>query len=145
LTGKSTFAALADNLGRLLILDLDSGEIIRLYKGMRDVQAGWIWKRFELPATRLQDSGPAIRYVLFLVAYCPRGTLEVFTMKYQSRLLGMEVERNLKMISSAHSVFGGHQLRLNQFDSSLTNSDCFLVSSTGEIQKITIDSDLIIK
>lgn len=136
---------MTDNLGRLLVLDLDSGEIIRLYKGMRDVQARWIWKKVEIPVHMLLDSGPEVRYVLFLVAYCPRGTLEIFTMRYQSRLVGIEVERNLMLISSAHAVFGGHQLRVNQLDSSVLNSDCFLVSSNGQIQKIIIDSDLIIK
>jgi len=145
LTGKSTFAALTDNLGRLLVLDLDSGEIIRLYKGMRDVQAGWIWKKLDIPSHMLIDSGPKVRYVLLLVAYCPRGTLEVFTMRYQSRLIGIEVERNLILLSSAHSVFGGHHLRINQLEASALTADCFLASSTGQINRIVIDSDLIIK
>lgn len=145
LTGKSSFAALTDNLGRLLVLDLDSGEVIRLYKGMRDVQASWIMTKLEIPSDMLVDSGPAARCILLLVAYCPRGTLEVFTMKYHSRLFGLEVERNLTLVSSAHALFGGLQLRLNQIDSNPTHSYCFLVGSNGVIQKIVIDPEMIIK
>lgn len=112
---------------------------------MRDVQAGWILKKLEIPSDILVDSGPTVRYILLLVAYCPRGTLEVFTMRYQSRLVGIEVERNLTLFSSAYAIFGGLQLRINQIDSNPTHSDCYLVSSNGLIQKIVIDSEIILK
>ena len=147
LTGKSSLAALTDNLGRILVLDLDSGEIIRLYKGMRDAQAGWILKKVEISSNLGLESGPRLRYVLFLVAYCPRGTLEVFTMKYQKRLVGIEVDRNLTLVSSAHALFGGHQLRVNQVNPNPTVSDsnCFLISPTGQIQKVVLEDDLVVQ
>ncbi|OUM70159.1 hypothetical protein PIROE2DRAFT_1854, partial [Piromyces sp. E2] len=41
-TGKSTLAALTDSYGRVILLDLESCSIIRMWKGMRDAQCGWI-------------------------------------------------------------------------------------------------------
>ncbi|KAG4101594.1 hypothetical protein H8356DRAFT_1655786 [Neocallimastix lanati (nom. inval.)] len=41
-TGKSSLAALTDSYGRVILLDLESCTIIRMWKGMRDAQCGWI-------------------------------------------------------------------------------------------------------
>lgn len=41
-TGKSSLAALTDSFGRVILLDLESCTIIRMWKGMRDAQCGWI-------------------------------------------------------------------------------------------------------
>ncbi|ORX48964.1 hypothetical protein BCR36DRAFT_328764 [Piromyces finnis] len=41
-TGKSTLAALTDSYGRVILLDLETCTIIRMWKGMRDAQCGWI-------------------------------------------------------------------------------------------------------
>jgi len=42
LTGKSSLAALTDSYGRVILLDLESCTIVRMWKGMRDAQCGWI-------------------------------------------------------------------------------------------------------
>ncbi|KAJ3278296.1 Rab3 GTPase-activating protein non-catalytic subunit [Borealophlyctis nickersoniae] len=41
-TGKSPLAVLADSLGRVMVLDVEEGELIRMWKGIRDAQCGWV-------------------------------------------------------------------------------------------------------
>jgi hypothetical protein len=42
ITGIPRVAALSDNLGRVLLIDVDDATVLRIFKGYRDAQCGWV-------------------------------------------------------------------------------------------------------
>lgn len=52
----SRFAALADNLGRVILLDVPRRQMLRMWKGYREAQCAWIWA--EPPQTSSRTGSP---------------------------------------------------------------------------------------
>lgn len=68
----NNIAAATDSFGRVILFDTLKGIAIRIFKGYRDAQIGWICVDDE------SDEKENRRYALYLVIYAPRrGLLEV--------------------------------------------------------------------
>jgi hypothetical protein len=132
--GKSSLAAMTDNMGRVLILDVDLGAIIRIIKGVRDAQVAWVQQRIDADELGVEIK----RTVLLLVIYTPRGTLEVFLMRNGPRILGMEIDRGMKLIPAMCGMLGGSYFQLNQEVPPLAS--CYLMSPSGDLRKLVIPS-----
>ena len=79
------YAALADGFGRVLLADLENMTFIRIWKGYRNVQCGWIVSK-ETAA----DHSP--RSALFLIIFtAKRGILEVWPARFGSRVAAFDV------------------------------------------------------
>lgn len=50
------YAALTDNLGRVILLDVPHRQMLRMWKGYRDAQCAWLWA--EPPPASLRNSSP---------------------------------------------------------------------------------------
>lgn len=68
----NNLAATTDSFGRVILIDVAKGIAIRVFKGYRDAQIGWIC---------VDDEGEEKinkRYALYLIIYAPRrGLVEV--------------------------------------------------------------------
>jgi hypothetical protein len=131
-SSAGNLAALTDNLGRVLILDVDEGVIIRIIKGVRDAQVGWILTT--LPEDPVFPSMP--RKALLLAVYSSRGALEVFAMRSGHKVIAIQVERGLKLLQVAHGMLGGAYWRMNTKQE--YEYSCFLISSSGEMMRILV-------
>lgn len=132
ISSAGNLAALTDNLGRVLILDVDQGIIIRIIKGVRDAQIGWILTT--LPEDPALNQMP--RKALLLAVYSSRGALEIFAMRSGRKVVAIQVERGLKLLQVAHGMLGGAYWRMNtkhEYEYS-----CFLISSNGEMTRILV-------
>lgn len=70
----NNIAAVTDSFGRVILFDTLKGIAIRIFKGYRDAQIGWICVDDE------SDEKENRRYALYLVIYAPRrGLLEVIS------------------------------------------------------------------
>lgn len=68
----NNLAATTDSFGRVVLIDVLKGIAVRVFKGYREAQIGWIWVDDE------SDDKINKRYALYLVIYAPkRGLLEV--------------------------------------------------------------------
>ncbi|KAI8893373.1 Rab3 GTPase-activating protein regulatory subunit N-terminus-domain-containing protein [Globomyces pollinis-pini] len=126
-TFNEVYAALADTLGRVLLFDPSDGTIIRMWKGWRDAQFGWI------QLVDLQG-----RLHLLLVLYTPRGVLEIYSIPYGSRIAVASVGRDLELIQTPSGILGGVYWKGQTF---LTK--CFLIDQSGSINEITVDVESI--
>ena len=69
----NNLAAITDSFARIILIDIVKGIAIRVFKGYRDAQIGWICVDDET------DDKNNKRYALYLIIYAPRrGLLEVF-------------------------------------------------------------------
>jgi hypothetical protein len=125
-----SLAALTDNLGRIIVLDTDQGQIIRVFKGMRDAQVAWL--PYQLPESS--------QTFLLLVAYSNRGVLEIFLMRDGRKILAVPTERDLKLIQVGYGIFGG---TYRKTEPERRTSGCFLLSNSGQMSQIVLPPELV--
>ncbi|KAF0044808.1 hypothetical protein F2P81_003966 [Scophthalmus maximus] len=84
----NTLAGVTDDFGRVTLLDLARGIAIRMWKGYRDAQLGWLQVPEERGDREFSPSASLPRrHALFLVIYAPRrGILEVWAMQQGPRV-----------------------------------------------------------
>ncbi|KAF9546802.1 Rab3 GTPase-activating protein non-catalytic subunit [Mortierella hygrophila] len=158
----SKLAAMTDSLGRVLLVDLEECEIIRMWKGLRGARCGWLQEERIVKVGRgMGDSGdtagPTKRHlVLYLVIYAPkRGTVEIYPARQGKRAgllqigLGWKVCTTfttpigkpavLDRIKGAPSGSGARDssgavpsIPASQYDL----AQCFLVGPTGEVKRV---------
>ncbi|KAI8928295.1 Rab3 GTPase-activating protein regulatory subunit N-terminus-domain-containing protein [Entophlyctis helioformis] len=126
-----SLAVMTDSLGRVLLMDTEEGEIVRMWKGIRDAQVGWIQVVDEAAGT----SKPVI---LVLAIYNPRGVLELYLMRHRQRIAIVNPGAGMRLVQTAPGVLGGMYWRLAEPHSHGPLASCFLVSPTGDVRKIQL-------
>ncbi|KAI1295485.1 Rab3 GTPase-activating protein regulatory subunit [Halotydeus destructor] len=117
------FAAVSDELGRVVLVDIRSKLVVRMWKGYREAECGWI--------RVLEDSTNALsRKCLLLVIYAPkRGIVEIWKCVKGSRIAAFNVGKNCRLVYNYYDVFG--QNHLVKRDSLNSASGCFLFDRTN--------------
>nr|XP_058131215.1 rab3 GTPase-activating protein non-catalytic subunit isoform X3 [Dasypus novemcinctus] len=111
----NTLAAVTDDFGRVILLDVARGIAIRMWKGYRDAQIGWIQIVEDLhervpekvdfsPFGNTQ--GPS-RVAQFLVIYAPRrGILEVWSTQQGPRVGAFNVGKHCRLLYPGYKIMG---------------------------------------
>uniref|UniRef100_A0A8C4PK21 RAB3 GTPase activating non-catalytic protein subunit 2 n=1 Tax=Equus asinus asinus TaxID=83772 RepID=A0A8C4PK21_EQUAS len=111
----NTLAAVTDDFGRVILLDVARGIAIRMWKGYRDAQTGWIQIVEDLhervpekvdfsPFGNTQ--GPS-RVAQFLVIYAPRrGILEVWSTQQGPRVGAFNVGKHCRLLYPGYKIMG---------------------------------------
>ncbi|KAE9043174.1 hypothetical protein PR001_g5902 [Phytophthora rubi] len=106
-TGR--LAAVADTLGRILLVDTSRMIVIRMWKGYRNAQCGW------MQGTEGARRPPG----LYLVIYsAQRGIVEVWRARYGPRVFSFAVGNSAKLFT--------------QFDPATRRTKCIVLSKVGE-------------
>ncbi|XP_049285580.1 rab3 GTPase-activating protein regulatory subunit isoform X1 [Anopheles funestus] len=105
-------AAVADHLGRIILVDCQRGIALRIWKGYRDAQCGFVEVSEKPPkessatvgATRKIDR----RKALFLVIYAPRrSVLEIWSLRSGGpKVAAFSAAKNGQLIYNTHSQMG---------------------------------------
>ncbi|CAI2173035.1 15184_t:CDS:10 [Funneliformis geosporum] len=134
--GKYQLAALTDSFGRVTLIDVEEGEIIAMYKGIRNARCGWveaiedddtedndksneyiqIKSKNDLPSSTSTSSSfiEEIKYrkrskriTLFLVIYSPlRGIVEIHHMRHGIRVGHFSIGLGWHVVTSASAPLG---------------------------------------
>jgi len=148
------YAALTDNLGRVLLLDVPRRQMLRMWKGYRNGQCAWLW--VEQPPTRTSSSRsltlrpppPTHKQTertmpLFLVIYAPRrGILEVWHTRHGSRIGILNVGVGGRLLTTTCPL--GSNLVARELSPSQQTQRipfpprCFLLLPSGRLVEITI-------
>lgn len=84
---SSSLVATTDNLGRVILIDLETQQPVRMWKGMRNVSLHFA----ELPCNHL-TVGKSVRSKLYLVIHgYKRGTIEVYRLRQGPRVAAASV------------------------------------------------------
>ncbi|KAH0510507.1 Rab3 GTPase-activating protein non-catalytic subunit [Microtus ochrogaster] len=111
----NTLAAVTDDFGRVILLDVARGIAIRMWKGYRDAQIGWIQIVEDLHE-RVPEKGEfspfgntqgPSRVAQFLVIYAPRrGILEVWNTQQGPRVGAFNVGKHCRLLYPGYKIMG---------------------------------------
>ncbi|XP_071079517.1 rab3 GTPase-activating protein non-catalytic subunit-like [Haliotis cracherodii] len=135
LSPSCKYAAFTDGFGRVTLVDVERGIAIRMWKGYRDAQVGWIQVREDDGSgSRNRDHS---RVAQFLVIYAPRrGILEVWTAANGPRVAAFNVSKWCQLVCPSSGMMG-----LNNVTSRGVKSrafQCALVDPEGFVKTLEV-------
>jgi len=129
--GKRGIAAVCDSLARVLLIDLNTRAVLRMWKGYREAQVGFI-RAYDDTNHRASK-----KMALFLVIYAPRrGILEIWSCINGPRVGAFNINKNDRLLFPEHGMLG------MTFEKSLSSCNmlqcCLLDSNSGSLKHIYI-------
>eukprot|EP00039_Didymoeca_costata_P028013 m.19722 g.19722 ORF g.19722 m.19722 type:complete len:1315 (-) comp6659_c0_seq1:628-4572(-) len=128
--------AMTDDFGRVLLYNVPTNTISRVWKGYRDAQSGWV-TTLEKPdetdpsqGTRADSGASRLppKRCMFLVILAPkRHILEVWTPALGKRVAAFNLEPECSLLT----------LRDQRLEGGI-NASCFVVSPSGTIKSVTV-------
>ncbi|XP_061394474.1 rab3 GTPase-activating protein non-catalytic subunit [Musca vetustissima] len=96
-------AAVIDSLDRVLLVDTQRSEIIRVWKGYREAQCAFV----PVKEKTLKGVQTSRRKTLFLVIYAPRlGCLEIWPLQHGPKVAAFTVSKNGQLAYNTHGLLG---------------------------------------
>ncbi|KAI8361824.1 Rab3 GTPase-activating protein regulatory subunit N-terminus-domain-containing protein [Choanephora cucurbitarum] len=134
-------AVTSDALGRVILWDVNQGEMIRLWKGVRDAVCGWVEVVEHELYQRKPD--PIPRVLLFLVIYTSRrGILKVFQMRHGQQVGAYHVGSDWHLVPCGQEPLGSSMVSVDRRYRSTGKDDglasCLLIGPDGEVRRIKI-------
>ncbi|XP_019597251.2 rab3 GTPase-activating protein non-catalytic subunit [Rhinolophus sinicus] len=142
----NTLAAVTDDFGRVLLLDVARGIAIRMWKGYRDAQIGWIQivedlhervpEKVDLsPFGNTQ--GPS-RVAQFLVIYAPRrGILEVWSTQQGPRVGAFNVGKHCRLLYPGYKIMGLNNVTSQSWQPQ-THQICLVDPVSGSMKTVVV-------
>ncbi|XP_066527390.1 rab3 GTPase-activating protein non-catalytic subunit isoform X2 [Hoplias malabaricus] len=135
----NTMAGVTDDFGRVTLLDVARGIAIRMWKGYRDAQLGWV-QVSEARGEREIATSPSMprRHAQFLVIYAPRrGILEVWGTQHGPRVGAFTVGKNCRLLYPGYRLMGVNSVTSQGWHLH-TQQVCLFDPTTGVLRSITI-------
>uniref|UniRef100_A0AAQ5Y5N3 RAB3 GTPase activating protein subunit 2 (non-catalytic) n=1 Tax=Amphiprion ocellaris TaxID=80972 RepID=A0AAQ5Y5N3_AMPOC len=142
----NTLAGVTDDFGRVTLLDLARGIAIRMWKGYRDAQLGWL----QIPEERGdREFSPSAslprRHALFLVIYAPRrGILEVWAMQQGPRVGAFTVGKHCRLLYAGYRLMGVNSVTSQGWQLH-TQQVCLMDPSTGVLRTVNVPFHLALR
>lgn len=96
-------AAVIDNLDRVLLVDTQRSEILRVWKGYREAQCAFV----PIKEKTLKGVHTSRRKTIFLVIYAPRlGCLEIWPLQNGPKVAAFTVSKFGQLAYNTHSLMG---------------------------------------
>uniref|UniRef100_UPI0000F20220 rab3 GTPase-activating protein non-catalytic subunit n=1 Tax=Danio rerio TaxID=7955 RepID=UPI0000F20220 len=135
----NTMAGVTDDFGRVTLLDVARGIAIRMWKGYRDAQLGWV-QVSEARGERDIATSPSMprRHAQFLVIYAPRrGILEVWGTQHGPRVGAFTVGKHCRLLYGGHRLMGVNSVTSQGWQIH-TQQVCLFDPVNGALRAITI-------
>nr|CAB3265375.1 rab3 GTPase-activating protein non-catalytic subunit [Phallusia mammillata] len=130
--GCNWLAAVTDSFGRIILLDITDGYILRMWKGYRDAQVSFMRVFDETQKDNIKNSHNSS---LFLVVFAPkRGILEVWCCIFGPRVAAFNINRTSRLLKVGHeTLMPDHAVENNRM-----KTWCCIISIDGQISSINI-------
>ncbi|XP_072265981.1 rab3 GTPase-activating protein non-catalytic subunit isoform X1 [Pyxicephalus adspersus] len=142
----NTLAAVTDDYGRVILLDVGRGVAIRMWKGYRDAQIGWMQIVEDLHERESERShyspfgsvqGPC-RVAQFLVIYAPRrGILEVWSTQQGPRVGAFNVGKHCRLLYPGYKIMGLNNVTSQGWQPQ-TFQICLIDPVSGNVRTVNI-------
>ncbi|XP_021378713.1 rab3 GTPase-activating protein non-catalytic subunit-like isoform X1 [Mizuhopecten yessoensis] len=135
LSPNNNYAATTDSFGRVTLIDVENGIAVRMWKGYRDAQLGWIQVREDnLHGNHDQELA---RVAQFLIFYAPRrGILEVWTAANGPRVAAFNVNKWCRLVCPSYGIMGLNNVTCRGVKTKVFQ--CALIEPTGIIKTLDI-------
>lgn len=126
------YAAISDSVGRVLVVDVNRGVTIRMFKGYREAQCAFI----QVPNEKKSRQRGNTKNALFLVVYSgKKGTLEVFSMQKGKKIVTFTAAKYSRLIYIDYGVMGFTTTTKSRYVCPYT---CTLMDNDGKIKEIIV-------
>ncbi|XP_060789267.1 rab3 GTPase-activating protein non-catalytic subunit isoform X2 [Neoarius graeffei] len=135
----NTMAGVTDDFGRVTLLDVVRGITIRMWKGYRDAQLGWV-QVCEAHGDRDLATSPSMprRCAQFLVIYAPRrGILEVWGTQHGPRVGAFTVGKHCRLLYPGYRLMGVNSVTSQGWHLH-TQQVCLFDPVNGVLRTITV-------
>uniref|UniRef100_A0A672M2A7 Rab3 GTPase-activating protein non-catalytic subunit-like n=1 Tax=Sinocyclocheilus grahami TaxID=75366 RepID=A0A672M2A7_SINGR len=135
----NTMAGVTDDFGRVTLLDVARGIAIRMWKGYRDAQLGWV-QVSEARGERDLAISPSMprRHAQFLVIYAPRrGILEVWGTQHGPRVGAFTVGKHCRLLYAGHRLMGVNSVTSQGWQIH-TQQVCLFDPVNGALRAVTV-------
>ncbi|XP_051042467.1 rab3 GTPase-activating protein non-catalytic subunit isoform X1 [Phodopus roborovskii] len=142
----NTLAAVTDDFGRVILLDVTRGIAIRMWKGYRDAQIGWIQIVEDLHE-RVPEKGDLSpfgntqgpsRVAQFLVIYAPRrGILEVWNTQQGPRVGAFNVGKHCRLLYPGYKIMGLNNVTSQSWQPQ-TYQICLVDPVSASVKTVTV-------
>ncbi|XP_023566117.1 rab3 GTPase-activating protein non-catalytic subunit isoform X2 [Octodon degus] len=142
----NTLAAVTDDFGRVILLDVARGIAVRMWKGYRDAQVGWVQIVEDLqerapetadPTPFGSSQGPS-RVAQFLVIYAPRrGILEVWSTQQGPRVGAFNVGKHCRLLYPGYKIMGLNNITSQSWQPQ-TYQICLVDPVSGSVKTVNI-------
>ncbi|XP_034827248.1 LOW QUALITY PROTEIN: rab3 GTPase-activating protein non-catalytic subunit [Maniola hyperantus] len=131
-------AAFTDSLGRVAVLDISKGYVIKLFKGCRDAQCAFV-QIFDADTKKPQLSlVKEIRRALFLIIYNPKkGLIDIRLMQRGSRVAVFTATKNGKLLYNTCGLTGAEKNYTHK-KLNLPEFQCVLIDPDGKLKRFNI-------
>ncbi|XP_033631830.1 rab3 GTPase-activating protein non-catalytic subunit-like [Asterias rubens] len=142
-------AVSTDSFGRVILIDLVRGIAVRMWKGYRDAQCGWISVTEDIlrdksdpAATKAQRQRTrqfGARVALFLVIYAPRrGILEIWNTQQGPRVAAFNVPKSCQLLCPGYGMMGLNSLSIQDSRAKPRTLQCCLIQADGLVRTIGV-------
>ncbi|XP_038616705.1 rab3 GTPase-activating protein non-catalytic subunit isoform X2 [Tachyglossus aculeatus] len=142
----NTLAAVTDDFGRVILLDVTRGLAIRMWKGYRDAQIGWVQVVEDLHERESEKTdlspfgntqGPS-RVAQFLVIYAPRrGILEVWSTQQGPRVGAFNVGKHCRLLYPGYKIMGLNNVTSQSWQPQ-THQICLVDPESGGVKTVNV-------
>ncbi|PNF37324.1 hypothetical protein B7P43_G00463 [Cryptotermes secundus] len=131
-------SVVSDSLGRIILIDNLRGLAVRMWKGYRDAQCGWLEVQEETGRGGVSSrSAPLPRTALFLVIYEPKqGVIEIWAMQQGPRVAKFTASKSGRLLHMGHGFMGLDNNPLEGGNKS--QFSCVFVDPGGLIKEISV-------
>lgn len=126
-------AAVTDDFGRVMLVDVNNWLVTRMWKGYRHAQCGWV-------EVKRDPEEPGTPHASFLVIYAPkRGLLEVWSAQRGPRVAAFNVGKNCRLLYAGHKMLNMRAEATNKPREGMNllteqsyDSNCYLLNAKSE-------------
>lgn len=150
---RHTLAVTSDMLGRVILWDVQSGEMIRMWKGIRDAVCGWV----EIYDDNDDDddqrdnntSMRASRVLLFLVVYSERrGLVLTYQMRHGKQVGMYRIGQGWRLVQCGREPLGSSMVSTERRRMAMQKNEgecgylakCLLIGPDGQIRNVEIEN-----
>ncbi|XP_029189553.2 rab3 GTPase-activating protein non-catalytic subunit-like [Acropora millepora] len=138
LAPNGRLAVTTDDFGRVMLLDAKQAVVVRIWKGYRDAECGWVMVTEE---NHQETDKPktSLRTALFLVIYATRrGILEIWRTEQGPRVAAFNVGKDCRLLYAGHGIMGlGHVIKQGQAPPQHT-LNCTLIQGDGTLKTFSV-------
>ncbi|CAF1269813.1 unnamed protein product [Didymodactylos carnosus] len=137
-------AAMTDSFGRVVLYDISHSIAIRMFKGYRDAEIGFI-QIDETADTKSSPHFSSEKAALFLVIHAPRRQLlEVWGCQQGTRVAAFNVSKTCRLIYLDHYMLGWTNTFRPSSSSKYNFKQCIVLEENGEIKELQLPFHLIL-
>ncbi|XP_014277856.1 rab3 GTPase-activating protein non-catalytic subunit [Halyomorpha halys] len=126
---EKSLSVACDSLGRVVLIDNFSGIALKMWKGYRDAQCGFIPVEEKKPGRG--------RRALFLIIYAPKkGILEVWALQQGPKISVFNASKNGRLLYVNYGLLGVNAGSM--MVSNTSHHPCVFINNTGVISKVIV-------